>query len=81
MIDACFLIGKKKYSLRSLEKKKNLYISNTYFANSSSLASSSVSEPRELPFGVEQLLLKVTLLLSLSALVNFDAVPWKNTPE
>ena len=48
----------------------------TYLANSSSFASSSVSEPRGLPLGVEPLLLNVTLLLSsLSDLVNFEAVP------
>lgn len=48
----------------------------THLANSSSFASSSVSDPRGLPFGVEPLLLKVTLLLdSLSALLNFETVP------
>lgn len=53
----------------SQEKEKDC----THLANSSSFASSSVSEPSGLPFGVEPLLLNVTLLLSsLSALAYFE---------
>lgn len=57
---------------------KNQPCTFTYLTNPSSFASSSssVSEPKGLPFGVEPLLLKVALL-SLSTLVNFDAVPCK----
>jgi hypothetical protein len=73
---------KSRYSeitdLRSLDRPSLIETSNldTHLASSSSFASSSVSDPKGLPFGVEPLLLKVTLLLdSLPALVNFEALP------
>lgn len=67
------------FSIKNHLKIISKDLSLTHLANSSSFASSSVSEPRGLPLGVEPLLLNVTLLLSsLSDLVNFEAVPCEN---
>lgn len=67
-------LNRLKIISRRLTKDRIGFV--THLANSSSFASSSVSEPRGLPLGVEPLLLNVTLLLSsLSDLVNFEAVP------
>lgn len=69
-----FKLNRLKIISRRLTKDRIGFV--THLANSSSFASSSVSEPRGLPLGVEPLLLNVTLLLSsLSDLVNFEAVP------